>query len=495
MIVMKVRKSAVVLIVAVLLLAAAFIYFDTNLLDHLKQTSQKDAITETDIKEADKDLPDDENKDAAPDEPLDETKDDPSAAGEGVSEDTLIAYEDVPVSYDTPEYNLSVKLCESPDKKTFIRLQYYSSGASTVNELDEEQIPELAGIFESRGETGQDKDANSGSQGDQYRPYSIGQALLNPAHGQLYLLINGASVNKYIQASLYVADLNDLSVKKLFSYPARYGRMVFSRDFNMLAYSFSDPPNMSVYKENELVEVFDCVNGEFIIKGSRKADKSIIGSNSDPNMLYDYTFDNWHSLNVIRLSQSARPKDDPKAEPIKTTVYYDIKEDLLLDADGKALSPDSGDDGKDSTDDSGGSNADAGSGTEDVYATAESESIKRLMEFYTCLAQESQYSKAMLMLDDGFILRLSMLKQFGITEIYKRDIEYSESNVQLYTELLKTATFDELASVSTVDEKTVLINYYQTLGITPESKAKLLLTATLVKNDEGWVITLIEDGI
>ena len=43
---MKTRKSLIVFIIAVLMLATAIIYFDTKLLDHVKQTTKQQENTE-----------------------------------------------------------------------------------------------------------------------------------------------------------------------------------------------------------------------------------------------------------------------------------------------------------------------------------------------------------------------------------------------------------------------------------------------------------------
>ena len=43
---MKTRKSLIVFIIAVLMLATAIIYFDTKLLDHVKQTTKQENTEE-----------------------------------------------------------------------------------------------------------------------------------------------------------------------------------------------------------------------------------------------------------------------------------------------------------------------------------------------------------------------------------------------------------------------------------------------------------------
>lgn len=499
---MKTRKSLIVFIIAVLMLAAAIIYFDTQLLDHVKQTTKQQENTEEagaeNPKPAVQEPAEENGEEAQEDVPGDDAGTDGTDAE--TDENLLIAGESVPVSYNTPEYDIEVELCENKEMKTFIRLKYYKDGASVGNEIDEEQIPELAGIFESRSEAGegdssQQNDAGEqGTASEEDRPYSIGQALLNPVHGQLYLMVNGARTDQYIQSSFYLVDLNDMSVKKLFSYPAKYGRMYFNRDFSMLAYSFSDPPKMKVYQEDSILEIFDCVNSEFVVRGSRRDGDSLIGKNSVPGYIYDYIFISWQAPGVVRLTRDARPADDTGAEPVRSELLYDVKADLLLNLDGTELSVEdigaSGDGqgtGENDTGDIG------GSGTEEDQSD-ESIPAAQLRLFYEYLGSIEDYPKAMNMLDENFVLKMGMLAQFGVSEIYKSDIDAQEGNVAMYAELLRAAKFDSLVSVRMPDDSTAVVSYIHSLGLAPDSQLSQLMTARMIKKGESWVITLIEDG-
>lgn len=514
---MKPRKSLIVLIISVLMLAAAIIYFDTKLLDHVKQTSQQED-------NGDKAAANDGTQVTETKEPMEEDTEgreedvESDVPGSEDGEVRVIASESVPVSYNTPEYDIEVELCENNDMKTYIRLKYYKDGAGAENELDEEQIPELAGIFENRGDVGPESDAQQNGAAEQEavppenRPYSIGQALLNPVHGQLYLMVNGAQLDQYINSSFYMVDLSDVSVKKLFSYPAKYGKMYFNRDFSMLAYSFLDPPHMSIYKEESIVEVYDCVNSGFLIRGSRRTDGSTIGTNSAPGYIYDYIFEGWQSSSVIRMTRYARPADDSAAGPVQSAVFYDIAADLFLGPDGTVLPAEiideySGVEESGSGDVDGsfeigpgagsgenGNTPDGGTQTAEEGQSRESDPVEQLRLFYRYLGSDEDYPKAMRMLDDDFILRMSLLTQFGVSEIRKEDILAEQDNAAMYAELLRGAKFSSLTNIEMPDGDTAVITYLHMIWLTEDSQFSQLMTAKMKKQGSGWVITMLEDG-
>jgi hypothetical protein len=125
----KPRKSLIVLIISVLMLAAAIIYFDTKLLDHVKQTSQQED-------NGDKAAANDGTQVTETKEPMEEDTEgreedvESDVPGSEDGEVRVIASESVPVSYNTPEYDIEVELCENNDMKTYIRLKYYKDGAA-----------------------------------------------------------------------------------------------------------------------------------------------------------------------------------------------------------------------------------------------------------------------------------------------------------------------------------------------------------------------------
>lgn len=516
---MRFRKSAIILIAAVILMAAVLIFFDARLLEKIKQTSQTQdgpLPEEQTVIDGGTDTSGNAGPDEAPSENDAGTDDEASA-------DELAASENVRVEYNTPEYDIRVMLCENTGEKTFLRLKYYVDGISTVHELYEEQIPELAQIFENRkgpadgvggSQSAEVKDSNNS-------PYTISQALLNPVLGQLYLLINGAPLDTYTQSSFYAIDLYDVSVKKLFSYPARYGKMSFSSDFALLAYDFEDPPLMSMYREDSLFEVYSCTAGEYLVKGSRRQDQSLIGPDSDPGYIYDYTFEGWKASDTVKLVRASRPTNDAGTKPLLKEVIYNVITDDMTNIDGSKISnvnsgqgndggtgegaPEGTDgNGKDNGTGTGGSENAAGGGSgldpgsdQEAAEGIGSEPVKVLKDFYSYLGSENDYDKAMNLLDDGFILRLGMLRQFGIEEIYKSDIVagYNQNNVSMYAQLLKAAKFERLVDVKISDDGSAVIGYYQTLGLGGDSSASQLMSAMLEKKDNVWMIKLIEDGI
>lgn len=422
---------------------------------------------------------------------------------------TVIRSESVSVTGNTPEYDMRITLYEASDLKTYLRMEYFLNGMGIENELGEEQLPEIAGILEST--SGQQDDINA---------KQIQQSLLNPVYGQLYLLIHGGPAGEYPQTSFYRIDLSDKKVHKLFTYPGMYGKMLFNRDFSLLAYSFDDPPVMSVYQEDKLLEVYDCKNGEYIVRGNKVQDGQPIGINHSKGYLYDYEFAAWESLSVVRLKQGIRKMTDLNVEPVVSEILYDVRKNMLKSSDGGVwqIAPDaekavdgagtmlngSGEAaGQDES--AGATDADAGADT-DGSATGDqiakndptvSDPAMVLKSFYTYLQSEADYEKAMQLLDDKFKLRMAMLKQFGVPEISKSDIdaEYNQDSVLLYKDLLKAAKLDTISKETRIDDNTVIITYYQYLGVSSDSQVQQLMSAKLVKVNKKYKIVLIEDGV
>lgn len=500
---MKIRKRAILIISAVLLMAAGFVYYDTVLIKNTVQTAEEQQGTEaggggqvqagTGI---------------AADSPADDAEDTVNAA-EQTQNNMYIRTESVTVEGNTPEYELKLELYENPELKTGLRLEYYRDGIGAANELDEGQLPELSGLFENR----EKEQGDSGS-------YKIGQALLNPVHGQLYILIQGAPLDGFYQSSLYSVDLADMSLKKLFSYPGLFGRMSFNSDFSLLAYSFADSPLMSNYQQDSLLEVYDCKNGEYIVKGSLLEGPKMIGINSSPDMLYDYEFTGWRSPAVLKLIRGGRPKSAPDSKQVRTDVLYDIEKNILLNTDGGELKQDNAveseavssinSENAETVSNGSAENAAEGSGPEGKDSEGidpegkdpaavnkpDSEPLKTLKDFYSYLSSEADYGKAMDMLDDGFVLRMEMLRQFGIEQVTKKEIdaEYEADNAALYSGVLKAARLDAVTGESIEKDGSVVFTFYQLLGLSPDSQVRQLMSARLAKTDNGWKIIYIEDG-
>lgn len=478
---MKKGKRMVLIIAVILALAALLVYFDARLVKNAMQTSQGSqppTAPEEEIGNSKESIHDNYDGDEGA-----ESSQNPPEAGTDTDTDTerLIRCEAVDVDENTKEYDLELNLCEDGDHKTFIRLTYYHDGVSVINELDEGQLPELSEIFENR-----EREQGKG------QSYAIGQALLNPVQGQLYLLINGAPIDRFTQASFYMVNLLDMSVKKLFSYPGLYGKMQFSSDYGLLAYSFEDPPSMSVFQQDFLIEVYDCKNGEYLVKGNRRADSMYIGSNGakDPEILYNYSFKSWQSSKVIQLKQGRNIKTNQDSKLQWTEMLYDVEKNLLLNMDGSEF------ESADQEDKGVASSVSFEPDNDDQVKTDGLEPAEVLKSFYNCLGPANDYAGAMLLLDGGFVLRIGMLKQFGVEEIHKSDIdaEYNEDNASLYSGLLKAAKLDSVTDGRIEQDGIAVVTYYQVLGLSPESQIRQPMSAKLKKIGSEWKIILIEDG-
>ncbi|MGE5615144.1 MAG: hypothetical protein ACM3XR_12160, partial [Bacillota bacterium] len=397
------KKNRIVALFAVsALMLALFIYYDKMLVSKNIQTGQEPQETHTEGTGGGN-LP-------APDETADEALAGANTGVLGIDtgnaggyDGQLMECEKVHVDGNTPEYEFMLELCEDMGGRTFIRMEYYLDGSSVVNELDEGKLTELDGIFEKR------RQENGGSFG-----FKIGQALLNPVTGQLYLLINGTAADDYVQASLYKINVRDLSVRKLFSYPALYGKMSLSDDCSLLAYSYKNPAAMSFYQEDYILDVYDCKNDEYLVRGNRGTDGEYIGSNSIPDLLYDYEFIEWRPGGLMKLKQGTRQKSGLNGKPQWEDVMYDIQKNLLLDMDGNfkeysgengvassiAFEPEgngTGDNEAQGADTSGKSMPESTKGSVDTGAGPEIV----VENFYSYLRSEDNYAKAMRLLDDG----------------------------------------------------------------------------------------------
>ena len=118
---MKRRKSLIVFLVSILMLAGAIIYFDTKLLDHVKQTSQQQENQEEEAGGDSTAVTEQGLSDEGDGEDGEEQKDDDGSVASDTDseEDQLNFSENVPVSYNSPEYDISVQLCENKDKRAF----------------------------------------------------------------------------------------------------------------------------------------------------------------------------------------------------------------------------------------------------------------------------------------------------------------------------------------------------------------------------------------
>lgn len=457
------RKLIFVITGAVLIFAVALLIFDSVLLNKVRQTSQQPESYEStsdNISQENSGLITDEPSDA-----MDET---------GDEKESLLYTEHINVRYNSPEYDLELLLCESRDKSNFLRLRYYRDGASTEEELRDDVITELS-----------------------KESFKISQVLLNPVYSKLYLLIQDGPAQRESNKSLYMINLDDLSVKLLFSYPADFSELLFNNNFKLMAYSFEKPPYISSIQENSLLDVYDCQKDEYIIKTSRDKNNNIIGETGSQNFLYDYELKGWESGTVLRLTQAELSKSDPDLKPVKSEVLYDIEKNSFKVLGDGSTGSGSGDgssenDENPSSEENPEENPAAGENPDNKPKDSDPAAV--LKEFYRCLGSPEEYSRGMVILHSDFKLKIGMLKQFGVEEITKGDIDISSENASLYSELLKGAKFDIIAG-EVQNGDVYVITYYHTLNFGAQSDVRQLMSAHLVKHDKHWKIILIEDGI
>lgn len=491
-------KRMLLIVSGVLVIAVAFLIWDAMLLNRLDQSVSDPKSREDDLIKITDNL-----SDVASSEEFPESLE--AAVGS-----EIINSESIDVYENTPEYEMKLTLCEDADSNIFLLMEFYKDGLSTVYELDDKKISELSGLFQNRTNN---RD-NTGS-------YQI-KALLNPVYEQLYLLIKGKSTDEFSQTSFYRIDLADMSIHNLLSNTVRFGEAVFNSDYSLMAYSFDIPSANSANREEKVLEIYDCKNGKYTVRSNRAVDGQQIGVNHSKDYLYDYELVGWESKNVVRLSQGLREISSPDMEAIESVVLYDVRNNLLMNDDGSEWKPvqqNSDKDREDSEQESSGSANDsgqsgaigdtvAGDGTEvkDPSAadgtgtgnpSAASKPVDVLKAFYSYLQSEKDYYKAMQLLDDKFILRMGMLRQFGVEEITKNDIDagYNQENVSLYSGLLKAAKLDTISKETAVDDNTVVIRYYQVLGLSADSQIRQMMTAKLVRRSGEYKIILIEDEV
>lgn len=374
------------------------------------------------------------------------------------TEGTLIT-EDIKIANNSPEYDLKMALTENSGKQTSIKLEYYYEGTGMSNTIDSMAIPEIEGIFEKRAESSEISNA-----------YCIVTAYLNPKLAKAYLIINGNGSNGFMETAMYVVNLADTAVKKVFSGRGKYGQMYFSKDYKYLGYSYNDPLESSVLQESSLLEIINCYTDNFVVRNSRTNDNKKIGSNLKPDSVYDYVFSAWYSNKTVKLRQNSVLDQKSKLKE----VLYDISKNLILNMDGSlvnAVKPTEGTSGSEKP-------------------PAESAALKALKDFYTYLGSENDYSKGMELLDESFSLKLDLLKQFGISELSKSDI--SVENASIYSNMLKAAKFEALVKEEFKDSE-ALIYYYQIMELSPGNQVRQPMSARIKKTGNGWKITAIED--
>jgi hypothetical protein len=379
----------------------------------------------------------------------------------------LINFEEIKVTNNSPEYDLKVLLCKNSNGEEFISLEYYYNGVSTSKELNSQQVPEIKGIFDKKaGES-------AGKIG-----FRVKTACLNAKYSKLYLIIEGAVKQDFVDTSMYVVNLKEFAPKKLFSGAGRYTDIFITRDFKHLGYSYFDSPTSSVYQENSLVNIVRCETDEFVVRDSRNIKGELIGNIKDLKNIYDLTFISWNSNTVAKLKMTISPKGENKAESAKKEpkeVLYDVEENTLLNLDGSLAVEEDKASEKQKVD----------------QQQDESGSVAILKSFYSYLSSEKDYGKGLDLLDSEFTLELGVLQQFGIEVLTKKDIDLESA--PMYAEMLRLARLDTIVKEDSTESSST-IYYYQVFSLSEAgTELKQPLIAHLKKIDEKWTILEIKE--
>lgn len=373
----------------------------------------------------------------------------------------IVRTEDIIIEYNTPEYDIKAAMFEDESKAVYLRFDYYLDGESRTVTLDSLVVPEIMDIFINR-------DANS----DNIQGYRINSACLDTKLAKLYMTINGKGFNDMVEMSFYVFNLDDGTIKKIFTNTGKYGKMTFNKDYGFIAYSFDDPPESSILQETTLLEVVDCATDTMLVKNSRTADGERIGPNIEPKTIFDFTFISWITEDVVKLKQKTVLKDK-NGKLNENDVLYDIKRNLFVNADGSAAKAES-------------------QTQEDIPAhSAESGALKTLKAFYTCLSGEKEYPKAMALLDDKFTLKMEILKSFGVEELLKSDIDVQSATG--FSDILKSSSIESIVKEQE-KEGAVTISYYQNMNAGSGSQIRMAMAAVIKKAGKGWKIVSLQDA-
>jgi hypothetical protein len=370
----------------------------------------------------------------------------------------IIKKETIKIENNSTGYDVNATLNEDSSKATFIKLEYYLAGESRSSTFDSKAVPELADIFSKRANDTAKKDA-----------YRIRNAYLNIKLAKVYLVIYGKQYSKTIQTTLYVINLTDSSIKKIFSNNGKYGSMFFNKNGKYMAYNYDDPLESSILQENTLFEVLDCSKDKLVVKNSRSSNGKRIGPNVYPNSVFDFTLLVWNNENTVKLLQKTVLKDK-NGKKIEKQVFYNIPKNQFVNADGNAVN--------------------TTSQTVSTNTTKESDALKTLKTCYTYLKSEKDYTKAMTMLDDKFSLKMGILKSFGIEELVKSDLDIE--NASVYRDIFKSASFDTFVKEE-IKDGNVTVYYYQRMGSDPSKQVRFPMCARIVKSDKGWKILSLQD--
>jgi len=392
--------------------------------------------------------------------------------------------QELKVLNNTLEYDFKAVLVSRKNSGPSLRVSHYLEGTSVEKEFGTDLIDELKRISIVGDNTG------VGDPGQ-----AIGTAYLNPRQSKAYLVFReNASEGNMIKMGLYSYNLIDGSLKKLFSDIGSFTDLFFTKDYRFAGFSYYDNHSTGAFEENSLLQILSCEKDEFMVKGSRNAEGKLIGGNTDDKSLYDFVFLAWYSNTTAKLGMTVNPKTVSSSGSNtgkQEEVLYDVTKNIFVDREGNTVSITDLVSKKGESEEVQEIKENDGTG----IAKKESETVKLLKEFYTYLLSESDYSKAMNLLDETFKLRIAALSQLGITELAKADINADEATeyASAYAGILRLTSIEKIVS-EVKENELVKIYYLQNFTMDKDNKITQPLVAHMKKVDSMWKITLIEDG-
>ena len=384
-------------------------------------------------------------QDSLPDEAIDRHEetvepspaDEVAADGQETGTDTVddkeaaevsVEQKEIKVINNSPEYDLAANLCKAADGREWLKLEYYSDGIRTTAEFGTDKIPEVSGI-----------DA----------------AYLNVKYSRVYLVLKEKEDTAgFAKTTVYSCGLKEGTSQKLYENTGKFTSMYFTKNLKYLGFSYFDSPASSVFQEESLISVTRCDNDQFMVKDSRTPKGDLIGASANQKDVRSYEFLSWHSNTTAKLREAGKE------------LFYDVEKNIFVNADGTPVAADK----------------DPG---ENEEKQSDSEPLKVLKDFYTFLSSEESYPKALDLLSEDFKLELGILKQFGVDELGKKDIDLESAS--MYSSILRMASLERIVKEETSGDAST-IYFYQLLSMGEGEPARFPIAAHLKKSDGKWKI-------
>ena len=160
MIEVKAKRQLIVFVVAVMMLAAAIIYFDTRLLDHVKQASrQQENLADEEAGDTagilEPGVPPEDEEASGEDQ---ETEEDGADAGER-KKNLLIFRENVTVRYNTPEYDSALIFARTGTTRLSSGCVITGTAQASLLSSTRSRYPNLRASLENRGDEDRETDS------------------------------------------------------------------------------------------------------------------------------------------------------------------------------------------------------------------------------------------------------------------------------------------------------------------------------------------------